>query len=328
MKRRQLLTHAGLLGLSATLSSFDLKFPVLGLDPEKKRHGGQITLKLGKLELLVITDGHLYINPPQPIFAPGIAHERVKAAMSDNFIKDDGIDAAINILVIRKEDRIIIIDTGSGSLLGDQAGKFLKNLNHAGIQADEVTDVLITHLHGDHIGGLLDTKGSLNFKNARYYLSKPEHNFWMSKTPDFSKSKHDGSNADSIALARNIVSTIKNKLTLYDFGDILFDCIKTELAEGHTPGHPSLTIFSDDQSMRHIVDSVHSTLLIAHPEWGTQWDVNFQKGVSTRERILEEQATSKGLTMSCHLPWPGLGYITRNDEGYNWVPMPISTPDL
>lgn len=325
MKRRQLLKHAGILGLFTTLSSFKSNAPVLIPNSEKYSPGGYVKLRLGKLEMLVVTDGHIYIHPPQPIFAPGIDKKKVKAAMIDNFMPDDAVDAAINVLVIKKEKRIIIIDTGSGSIIGDQAGRFLKNLNLAGIQAHEITDVFITHLHGDHIGGILDSDG-LTFKNAKYYLSQLEYKFWMSKNPDFSQSKNEGSNAESIALARNIISAINDKLTLYSFGETILDCIKTELAEGHTPGHPVLTIFSQDQSMRHIVDTVHTTLLISNPEWGTQWDIDFHKGVSTRKRLLEEQVVSKGLTMSCHLPWPGLGYITKNGNGYNWVQMPISTP--
>ncbi|WP_394340914.1 MBL fold metallo-hydrolase [Pedobacter cryoconitis] len=80
-------------------------------------------------------------------------------------------------LVIKKEKRIIIIDTGSGSAIGDQAGRFIKNLNSAGIKADDITDVFVTHLHVDHIGGILDVDGKLVFKNAKYYLSQKEYNF-------------------------------------------------------------------------------------------------------------------------------------------------------
>ncbi len=325
MKRRSLLKYAGVLGISTTLSILQLKANA----PIKKTETtavGYVKMKLGKLDILIITDGHLLIQPAQPIFAPGIDKIKVEEALVDNFISNYMIDAAINILLIKKEKKIIIIDAGCGSAIGDQAGKFLKNLNTAGITADEVTDVVITHLHVDHIGGLIDLNGNLVFKNATYYLAQKEHDFWMSKEPDFSQSKNKASNEDSILLARNTISAIKHQLKLYNFGDSFFDCIKTALAEGHTPGHAVLTIFSDNKSLKHIVDTVHTTLLISHPEWGTEWDIDFQKGVSTRERILEEQFMSKGLTMSCHLPWPGLGYIAKNENRYLWIPMPIATP--
>ncbi|MBB5620841.1 glyoxylase-like metal-dependent hydrolase (beta-lactamase superfamily II) [Pedobacter cryoconitis] len=326
MKRRQLLKYAGVLGILTSLPTYKLnaQAPIPGLGVNSP--SGYVKFKLGKLDLLVVTDGHIFIHPAQPIFAPGINTVKVKEALAENFMLDDAVDAAINILVIKKEKRIIIIDTGSGSAIGDQAGRFIKNLNSAGIKADDITDVFVTHLHVDHIGGILDGDGKLIFKNAMYYLSQKEYNFWMSENPDFSQSKNKNSNEGSIVLARNIIAAVNDKLKLYNFGETLFDCITANLAEGHTPGHPVLKIVSENESLTHIVDTVHTTLLLSHPEWGTEWDIDFHKGVSTRTKILREQSKSKGLTMSCHLPWPGLGYITKKGDGYSWVQMPISTP--
>lgn len=325
MKRRELLKYAGVLGFSASLPPYQLK-----AQTQKPRlvtfPSGYIKFKIGKLEMLVVTDGHILIQPAQPIFAPGINSLKVKEALADNFILDDAVDAAINILVIKQEKRTIIIDTGSGAAIGDQAGRFLKNLISAGISAEEITDVFVTHLHVDHIGGILDVDGKLVFKNAVYHLSQKEYNFWMSKHPDFSKSKSKNSNETSIVLARNTISAIQDKLKLYNFGETLFDCLTPHLAEGHTPGHPLLKIVSDNESITHIVDTVHTTLLLSHPEWGTEWDIDFNKGVSTRNQILKEQSMLKSLTMSCHLPWPGLGYIIKKGDGYSWNPMPVSTP--
>ncbi len=328
MKRRQLIKYVGLLGALTALPLYKFDVQAAESSQEINSPSGYMKFKLGKLELLVVTDGHIFIQPAQPIFAPDIDAEQVKLAMKDNFIFDDAVDAAINILVIRKDDRIIIIDAGSGSALGDQAGRFLKNLNAAGISASQVTDVLISHLHVDHIGGILTADGKPVFSNATYYLSDKEHAFWTATHPDFSNSKSQKGDAASILLARNIILAIKSKLNLYHFGETLFGCIKTDSAEGHTPGHPLLKIFSDKESLTHMVDAVHTTLLLSHPEWGTAWDSNFQKGIATRKKILKDQSISGGLTMSCHLPWPGLGYITRKGEGYGWNPMPIATPSL
>jgi glyoxylase-like metal-dependent hydrolase (beta-lactamase superfamily II) len=325
MKRRELLKYAGAWGVLASLPPYELQAKDLKACLVD-RPSGYIRFKLGKLEMLVVTDGHIFIHPAQPIFAPGIDTVKVKEALADNFILEDAIDAAINILVIRKDKRTIIIDTGSGLSIGDQAGRFLTHLKSAGIKAEEITDIFITHLHVDHIGGILDVDGQLVFKNAVYHLSQEEYSFWQSINPDFSKSKNKNSNEGSIVLARNTISAIQDKLNIYNFGETLFNCLTPELAEGHTPGHPILTIFSEHESLSHIVDTVHTTLLLSHPEWGTEWDIDFDKGVSTRQQVLKELSISKSLTMSCHLPWPGLGYITQKGKGYSWNPMPISTP--
>ncbi|UIR57312.1 MBL fold metallo-hydrolase [Sphingobacterium sp. SRCM116780] len=327
MKRRELL-KVGATGAIASLPAFTSYGHDSKNNTIENSTGGYLKFRLGKLELLVVTDGHVLISPAQPIIAPGIAKERVKAAMEDSFMLSDSVDAAINILVIRKGKKIIIIDTGSGAALGDQAGKFLENLMATGIRPEEVTDIFITHLHVDHIGGILDAAGQQVFQQANYHLSQLEYDFWMSADPDFSKSKDTGSHTESIALARKVIAAIQDKIQLFTIGETLFGCLKTALAAGHTPGHPTLTIFSEDQEMTHIVDTAHTSLLLLHPEWGTEWDTNFEEGVATRQRILQEQAKSKELTMSCHLPWPGLGYIVQKDEGFDWVPLSFSTPQL
>jgi glyoxylase-like metal-dependent hydrolase (beta-lactamase superfamily II) len=327
MNRRKLLKQTGLLTISSLMPVSETKAFNTGqyvITPT----AGHFRFKLGDLEMIVVTDGHIFVNPAQPIFAPGIPKQHLEAALNKNFIGNDAIDSAINILVIIKGERIILFDTGCGAALGNNSGHFLKNLQAAGIPPEKVTDILITHLHVDHIGGILMDQGEPVFKNAVYYLPEIEHNFWMSQKPDFSKSKNPASPLDSIRLARKIVNAIADKLHLFPFGTTLFDCVRCEQADGHTPGHPLLTVFSGEKYLTHIVDIVHTPLLLSHPEWGTQWDTDFERGVHTRQRILRELSLSKLLVMSCHLPWPGLGYIVPEKTGYRWAPFAISTPQL
>ncbi|MFD2962480.1 MULTISPECIES: MBL fold metallo-hydrolase [Olivibacter] len=326
MNRRTLLKNTAAAALGASLPLKDVFAAQTKVSNETLN--GYLRFNLGELKMLIVTDGHILVSPAQPIFAPQIDTEQVREVMKENFIFDDNVDAAINILVIRKEDRIIVIDTGSGALLGSNAGRFLNNLQAAGIAPDEVTDVLLTHLHIDHIGGILDAAGERVFSNASYYLSKEEYDFWMADDPDFSKSKNPNSGKESVMLARRVMTEIHSKLHLFNLGTVLFDCIKTDLAAGHTPGHPVLTIFSGEFKLKHMVDTVHHTLLLARPDWGTQWDTDFEKGIRTRQQILSELATERQLVMSCHLPWPGLGYVSRKKIGYGWIPMPFSTPLL
>lgn len=328
MNRRALLKQTGLLTIASSIPFSGLMAADTHQSTNVSGSSGHLRFKLGELDLLIVTDGHILINPAQPIFAPGIPKEQLTAALKDNYQADDAIDSAINILVIIKGKRIILFDTGSGAALGNNAGRFVKNLQAAGIEPEAVTDILITHLHVDHIGGILNNQGQPVFKNAVYYLPEVEHNFWMSEKPDFSRSKNPASLKGGIDLARTVVKAISGKLHLFAFGTTLFECVQTELAEGHTPGHPLLTVFSGNQQLKHIVDVVHTALLLSHPEWGTQWDTDFQKGVSTRQRVLKELSLSKELVLSCHLPWPGLGYIVSKNKGYSWLPMAMSTPQL
>jgi len=329
MERRELLKATSLLAVAAGLPAISIADPKQKMPSLNNAGTGHFKFTCGNLKMMMVTDGHILIKPTQPIIAPGIPKDQVVSALDTDFVPNDEVDAAINVLVIFKDERVILIDTGSGLALGVNSGHLVNNLAAAGVHPDLVTDILITHLHIDHIGGLTDKAGKLIFKNASYYLSKVEHDFWMSSNPDFSKSKNTVSPQENIEHARHAISAIKSKLNLFDFGTSLFDCIKVESAKGHTPGHPLLTIFSGQYEVKHMVDIVHTSLLLTHPEWGTQWDIDFDTALDTRRNILNRLASSRQTVISCHLPWPGIGHIIHNSNGgYDWKPMAFSIPQL
>ncbi len=326
MDRRELLNLGALAGgtfMFPALKSF-------GKTAQQKNdimNRGHIQLKLNDVDILFLSDGHILLNNPQPIFAPGINSAEVKKELRNIYLAEDKLEAAINVMLIKTGNKTILIDTGSGPYFGEMGGRLLDNLQNAGVKATDITDVFITHGHKDHIGGIVTKNKTLTYPNAHYYIAKREYDFWMSDNPDFSKSKNTNSPKEGITIAQEVFNAIKDKLTLFSYGDVLFSCIKTELAEGHTPGHTVFTVFSGDKSIRHIVDTFHTPLLIAQPDWGTQWDVDFNKGVDTRKQILNDSYLNRTLVMTTHLPWPGLGYIGKNGNNYQWLPISYFTPD-
>jgi hypothetical protein len=136
MNRRTLLKSTAMATLGASLPLKDV-FAAQTIISNKTLNG-YLRFNLGELKMLIVTDGHILVSPAQPIFAPQIATEQVREVMKENFIFDDNVDAAINILVIRKGDKLIVIDTGSGALLGPNACSFLNNLQAAGIAPEEL----------------------------------------------------------------------------------------------------------------------------------------------------------------------------------------------
>jgi len=284
---------------------------------------------LGKLELTVVTDGHILMKPVQPNFAPGIASAKVEKALKDNFASMSEVDLGINILLVRSADRLIMIDSGCGSNFGKDSGWLIQNLANAGIKATEITDVVISHAHPDHIGGLTDQDGEVVFPNAAIYLYRTEHDFWMSPSPDFSKSKlkNEALKKLVIAVAKKNILAIRPHLHLLDDGDEILDCIKIQLAAGHTPGHCIIHVFSGTERLCHIADLVHSAVLvIEHPEWGFDGDTDFDLAVKSRKTIMEELAKSRTTIFSYHLPWPGIGHVRRKGEGLEWVQQPSALP--
>jgi len=286
-----------------------------------------LKVQLGGLEIFILSDGIISLPSIQPVFAPKIEKSLVDSELVKLHAPMDKFETGINIVLVRKDEKVILFDSGSGHHFGSNGGRLIKSLGALNIKPEQVTDIIITHAHIDHIGGILNEQEEVVFANAKYHIARKEYNFWMSENPDFSKSKGDKPSADfSISFARTTLSKIEKHLQFFDYGQTLFSCIVPELAEGHTGGHTIFTIQSDGKHIKHIVDSFHTPFLVSKPEWGTEWDSDFNKAVETRIRIMEEGAEKKTLFMSCHLSWPGLGYIDKIQENYLWTPYPYSNP--
>ncbi|MDJ1492108.1 MBL fold metallo-hydrolase [Cytophagaceae bacterium DM2B3-1] len=327
MNRRTILKKGLLLGLSATL-------PVSSVFSGIRRathpvNNGIHTFTLGKLELFVVTDGHILFKKVQPSFAPDVPANQVKQVLDENFLPDSA-DLGVNILIIKSGDKIILLDTGCGTILGDSSGWLLRNLPKTGIQPSQITDIVITHGHPDHMGGLLGKNGELTFPSANIHLSRLEYEFWQSPSPDFSKSKMKDEALKTMVVktTKQTLDKIKPNLHLFEDGSRILDCLTLKIAPGHTPGHTITTVSSEEQELVHVADLVHSPVLVfAHPEWGFDGDTDFGLAATTRKNILEELARSRQQVFSYHLPWPGLGHVRKKGKGFEWVQTGFALPD-
>lgn len=321
MKRRALLKNGILIGLGVWLP-LEKIVAARGTRPFHR-------WQMGDLELTVITDGLIRMSPVQPNVAPAGPPAAVDSLLAGSFRSTKEVDLAINILAIRKirdGSRTILVDTGVGTgfgmNLGSESGWLAQSLKDADIIPDSVTDIIITHAHPDHIGGLFYKDGTPVFPHAQVYLSAVEHAFWTSEHPDFSHSTLDHTELLKQVLdcAHRILTALQGRLHLFNDKDELLGCIWMERAEGHTPGHSLVHVFSNGEELVHIADLLHSDVLLApHPEWGFSGDTDIALAAATRRRVLSGLAEKRAKIFSYHLPWPGVGHVRRQGEGFEWV---------
>ncbi|PUV24473.1 MBL fold metallo-hydrolase [Sphingobacterium athyrii] len=280
------------------------------------------------LEIYILSDGYFDIGSYQPIIATDAAPADLQNELNRLHLPADIYEAPINVMLIRKNEQLILVDTGEGFYDKKNAGKLLHSLKSAGFGASDISDVLITHAHRDHIGGILTENDNLVFPNARFYISRTELEFWFAQEPNFPNSRRPEFGHGSVSLVKKILGAITHRLEIFDAGDELLSCIKTQAAPGHTPGHIIFTVYSGKLSITHLVDLVHSPVLISNPVWGTQWDADFSLGINTRKNILEQCHKQKSVVCASHLPWPGIGFIDRSHDQWQWTPKPYISPLL
>ncbi|WP_426791908.1 MBL fold metallo-hydrolase [Sphingobacterium sp. WOUb80] len=285
---------------------------------------GHIQIPFGSLELVLLADGYFTVETWQPVIAPTIPSQLVEKELDRLSLSKKNYQAPIIVMLVKQQNRYILIDTGEGHYDIKNAGNLKRSLYLAGITLEQITDIIITHAHRDHIGGILDSKGLPNYPNATYYISKPEFDFWMSDNPDFSQGKNPELGQSNLALIKKTLQAISPKLLLFEPGDQLFSCIDTELAPGHTAGHIICTVKSEYSVITNLVDLIHSPLLVSQPHWGTLWDINFQRAVDTRIKILERCHREGTLVIASHMPWPGIGFIGKIKNRKQWVWVPKS----
>ncbi|WP_126651360.1 MBL fold metallo-hydrolase [Chryseobacterium aureum] len=325
MNRRELL-KSGLLAGTLSMIPFSGLWAGTPKSPGKKEEdlSGFKKLKLGELELFILTDGYIHEENLNS-FAPRGTVSELKSILKNNFRPDSYIDMAMNIMLVKAKNKLILLDTGMGIFADQRTGFLLKSLQKAGFSAKDITDVFISHAHPDHIGGVINKQNQLIFPNADIFISKTEHDFWMKASiKDFSNSalKTQPEFLNQIIPAvRNILKTIQPKLKYYDLNNPLYDYFSFQLAPGHTPGLTVTTISSGNEKLIYIADLIHSdVVLFPHPEWGYFGDTDLDIATASRKALLKQLADTKTRAFAYHLPWPGLGFTKSKDGAFEWFP--------
>lgn len=269
---------------------------------------------VGNLEVTVLRDGDLSFQAP--VF-PDAPPDEVEGLMLQAGLSN--LPSAINAYLIRGSDSVTLVDCGPRDLMGPTAGRLPAALAEAGVAPDDIDRIIVTHLHGDHVAGAIDTHGQAVFKRAELLVHEADESHYSN---DLNRARAAEKSRAGFDLARAVMSAYGDRLSVYnnhtDFGAGL----TTLPLPGHTPGHSGLRLDSAGESFLLVADIVHCQLLqLPRPEWGVVFDVDPEQARATRERLLDQLATDHTVFSGSHFEDAPLGRIGRGSQGYVFEPL-------
>jgi glyoxylase-like metal-dependent hydrolase (beta-lactamase superfamily II) len=333
LPRRDALRLLGLAGAAAAFAPSLLRGntspndPVSSAPPSLRgAQPGFYRFSIGSWEALAISDGGMIMPTAQAGFGIGEPREKTTSVLRDSFLPTDKIQVPFTLLLVRIGSELVLVDAGAGNTFGRAGGRFLSNLAAAGVRPDQITAVIISHAHGDHVGGLVDdTTQEAVFKNAKLFISRREFDFWT-RAPDLSQmNMPDSQGKQMIKLAQTYLNVFKDKWRFISPGDKLIEGVEVIDAPGHTPGHIGLLFNFGSDQLLHVADAVHHHAIeFAHPEWILCSDAQPQLAIESREKLLERAAAERLRIFGAHLPFPGLGHVRSLGSGrYEHVLEPL-----
>ena len=280
---------------------------------------GYYRTQFGDFEVTALSDGTLAI-PAADLLTnakPGEVANRLAAAYQST-----SVHTSVNAYLIKTSDnRLILVDAGTGQLFGPSLDKLTASLKRAGYEPEQINDILITHIHTDHVGGLMDGTRMV-FPNAVLHVEKKEAAFWLSpenraKAPDDSKKYFD----QAVEKVQPYVDA--GKVKTFDGATELFPGIRSIPSPGHTPGHSFYAIESKGEKLVFWGDVVHvSAVQMPDPAVTIVFDVDPKTAAITRRKAFEDAAAGRYWVAGDHLSFPGIGHLQKDSEGYRWVPIP------
>ena len=293
------------------------------LPPKKITDPNVYKFSVGKFEAWSISDGWgTFRQGVTKKMWPPADRPRMQEAMRAKGERPDDMTLYINILLLRRGKEVILVDAGFGPHPNPTWGWLADALGGIGIAFADVTHVLLSHSHIDHIGGLAADNRIL-FPNAAVHVLREEVDFWRAKEPDFSKSHRTDNIPQMIKNVRASFDTLQPNLVLHRDGDQILDGAITIIhAPGHTDGHAIYRIQSDGQSLLHLSDLAHNhVLMFENPDWFIDFDHVPAQAIASRRKHFAQLAATRERAYGFHLPWPGLGVVASDGkQGYQWLP--------
>jgi len=288
-----------------------------------KSQAGFYRLKVGDFEVTALSDGTV----PLPVFdlLTNVKPVEIERLLSDAYVKVP-LDASVNAFLIKpagNTNKLIMVDTGSGELYGPTLNKLIASLKAIGYEPEQITDILLTHIHTDHSGGLMDGSRMV-FPNAVIHADKREVDYWLNPA---NRDKSKGNKEQLVRLFSEAAAKVKpyldaGKVKTFDRDSQLFPGIRSIASPGHTPGHSFYALESKGEKMVFWGDIMHvAEVQFPNPAVTIMFDSDSKAAAAQRKKAFADAAKNGYWVAPAHVSFPGIGHLRAEGSGYKWIPI-------
>ncbi|MGC4035878.1 MAG: MBL fold metallo-hydrolase [Chitinophagaceae bacterium] len=276
---------------------------------------GYYKFMIGDIEIICINDGSLSSNINA---VKGVSIEQVRTLFDESFYPEE-VRCTTNNYVIRSQSRIALVDTGAGSHIDSTAGKLLENAKIAGILPADIDTILFTHIHPDHISGLMDINWKKVFPHAVLKMHAAEFKFWLSDDPPSRKIDHVKHESDHVI---RFMTPYLDQIELFEEGEV-FPGVQAVPLYGHTPGHTGYLIRQQQEEILIWGDIIHwPAIQFTLPDASMTYDVDPVQAAATRWNFLSKAASTGLLVAGMHLDFPGFTRVRKEGDAFAMAIVP------
>ncbi|AOJ33796.1 MBL fold metallo-hydrolase [Burkholderia metallica] len=292
----------------------------LGNDGSGELVSSRYAVRVGDVDVVLISDGVLPL--PTSTMSTNASEADRNAWFDGRFLQRDMFDWALNIALVRSGDRLILIDSGVGDGFDyfTRAGRSVMRLESAGIDLAAITDIVITHMHMDHVGGLNNDGVKAKLRpDVRIHVSAAEVAFW--KQPDFSKTVMPEAVPPALRKAADrFVALYRENFVQFEQTAEIAPGVSARVTGGHTPGHCVVDIASNGERLTFVGDAIFE-VNFDHPEWQNGFEHDPEGSVDVRLALFKEAAETGAMLAAAHVAFPSIGHVARDGDGFRFVPV-------
>jgi glyoxylase-like metal-dependent hydrolase (beta-lactamase superfamily II) len=272
-------------------------------------------INFGHTKITTVSDGSITL--PASLTFDTMPKNELELIINEFSLSTDQLVRECNVTLVETEDRKILFDVGAGIYFLDGMGAILDSLDEQGLAPEDITDVIFTHAHPDHIWGVLDDFDDLLFPEAMYHIGRVEWDYWWN--PE-TVNEVDESRVQTAVGAKTRFEALQDQIEFFDDGDEPIPGVLALMTPGHTPGHMSFEIANGSQSALIVGDALNNHhVAFKRPNWLSGLDQDPEMAALTRQNLLNRSSSEDMLLIGFHLPGGGIGRVVQSGKEYSFV---------